>query len=191
MTFAGALRPTVSRASRTPVVQAWVRRGPRRGADLDRDAGVLWQDALRHLAQHVSRPNFTTWLESTEGVRLDGDTLVVGTRSEFVTEWLQKRLLPLIVRTTEELLLLVPNSLREGALALGVALQGAEEEAALVAEGGVQAAGQEPGALAEALHARSGVAVLPEDLGRGVDHLGLVEAARSTCAGHAAEATTS
>src|SRR5687768_10106656 len=69
---------------------------PRRGADLDRDAGVLWQDALRHLAQHVSRPNFTTWLESTEGVRLDGDTLVVGTRSEFVTEWLQKRLLPLI-----------------------------------------------------------------------------------------------
>ena len=70
---------------------------------MDRDAGVLWQDALRHLAQHVSRPNFTTWLESTEGLRLEGDTLVVGTRSEFVTEWLQKRLLPLIVRTVTDL----------------------------------------------------------------------------------------
>jgi chromosomal replication initiator protein len=42
-------------------------------------------------------------LESTEGVRLDNDTLIVGTRSEFVTEWLQKRLLPLIVRTVTDL----------------------------------------------------------------------------------------
>lgn len=64
---------------------------------------MLWQDALRHLAQHVSRPNFATWLESTEGIRLEADTLVVGTRSEFVTEWLQKRLRPLIVRTITDL----------------------------------------------------------------------------------------
>lgn len=70
---------------------------------MDRDAGVLWQDALRHLAQHVSRPNFATWLESTEGIRVESDALVVGTRSEFVTEWLQKRLRPLIVRTITDL----------------------------------------------------------------------------------------
>ncbi|MFN8640050.1 MAG: DnaA/Hda family protein [Dehalococcoidia bacterium] len=70
---------------------------------MDRDAGVLWQDALRHLAQHVSRPNFATWLEGTEGLRADDDALIVGTRSEFVTEWLQKRLRPLIVRTITDL----------------------------------------------------------------------------------------
>ncbi len=64
---------------------------------------MLWQDALRHLAQHVSRPNFATWLEGTEGLRVEGDALIVGTRSEFVTEWLQKRLRPLIVRTITDL----------------------------------------------------------------------------------------
>ncbi|MGE0229382.1 MAG: chromosomal replication initiator protein DnaA [Dehalococcoidia bacterium] len=63
----------------------------------------LWQQALRHLAQHVSRANFDTWLEGTEGLRFENGALVVGTRSEFVTEWIQKRLRPLIVRTLTEL----------------------------------------------------------------------------------------
>ena len=67
------------------------------------DPADLWQHALRTLAQHVSRQNYETWLEGTEGVRLADGTLTVGTRSEFVTEWLQKRLRPLIVRTLTEL----------------------------------------------------------------------------------------
>ena len=67
------------------------------------DPVTLWHEALRHLGQHVSRANYETWLNGTEGVRLDGDTLVVGTRSEFVTEWLQKRLRPLIIRTLTDL----------------------------------------------------------------------------------------
>jgi len=70
---------------------------------LDRDPGTLWQDALRHLSQHVSRANFDTWLEGTEGLRYSDDALVIGTRSEFVTEWLQKRLRPLILRTLADL----------------------------------------------------------------------------------------
>ncbi len=67
------------------------------------DAGALWQAALRDLAQSVSRANFQTWLEGTEGLRLEGSRLIVGTRSEFVTEWLQKRLRPLILRTIADL----------------------------------------------------------------------------------------
>jgi chromosomal replication initiator protein len=63
----------------------------------------LWQQTLRQLAQHVSRANYDTWLDSTEGLRFTDNTLVVGTRSEFVTEWIQKRLRPLIVRTLTEL----------------------------------------------------------------------------------------
>ena len=67
------------------------------------DPAALWTEALRHLAQHVSRANYETWLEGTEGMRLNEGALVVGTRSEFVTEWLQKRLRPLIIRTLTDL----------------------------------------------------------------------------------------
>jgi chromosomal replication initiator protein len=67
------------------------------------DPTILWEATLRHLRQHVSEANYETWLEGTEGVRLEGDTLIVGTRSEFVTEWLQKRLRPLILRTVTDL----------------------------------------------------------------------------------------
>ena len=71
--------------------------------DLTRDAAELWQQALRHLAQHVSQANFESWLEGTEGLRIVDHALVLGTKSEFVTEWLQKRMRPLIVRTLTEL----------------------------------------------------------------------------------------
>ena len=70
---------------------------------MDRDPAALWQEALHNLSQHVSRANYDTWLEGTEGIRLEDSALVVGTRSEFVTEWLQKRLRPLIVRTLTDL----------------------------------------------------------------------------------------
>ena len=70
---------------------------------MEHDPELFWQTALRQLAQHVSPANYETWLNGTEGLRWDGDTLVVGTRSEFVTEWLQKRLRPLMLRTLTEL----------------------------------------------------------------------------------------
>ncbi|MDP6607109.1 MAG: chromosomal replication initiator protein DnaA [Dehalococcoidia bacterium] len=70
---------------------------------MDRDPARFWHDALRNLSQHVSRANYDTWLEGTEGLRFDDSTLTVGTRSEFVTEWLHKRLRPLIVRTLTDL----------------------------------------------------------------------------------------
>ena len=70
---------------------------------MDNDPEALWQKALRSLSQHISRANYDTWLDGTEGVRLDGGALVIGTRSEFVTEWLQKRLRPLIIRTLTDL----------------------------------------------------------------------------------------
>ncbi len=63
------------------------------------DPFALWQTALRDLSAQVSRANYATWLEGTEGLRLVDDTLTVGTKSEFVTEWLQKRLLPSILHT--------------------------------------------------------------------------------------------
>ena len=67
------------------------------------DPAELWELARRSLRQHVSDANYETWLAPTEGVRLEGDTLIVGTRSEFITEWLQQRLMPLIRRTLADL----------------------------------------------------------------------------------------
>ena len=63
----------------------------------------LWASALRQLRRHVSDMNYQTWLVGTEGVRIDGATLVVGTRSAFVTEWLRQRLRPLILRVLADL----------------------------------------------------------------------------------------
>ncbi len=70
---------------------------------MQQDPAQLWQSALRYLRQHVSEANYQTWLADTEGVRLDGSTLIIGTRSEFVTEWLQQRLRPLMVRTLTDI----------------------------------------------------------------------------------------
>ena len=67
------------------------------------DPAGLWDTTRRSLRQHVSDANYETWLAPTEGLRLDGDTLIVGTRSEFITEWLQQRLKPLIIRTLADL----------------------------------------------------------------------------------------
>jgi chromosomal replication initiator protein len=77
--------------------------GPGASDSLQTDAYALWAAALRDLAHQVTRTNYDTWLEGTEGLRIAGDSLVVGTRSEFVTEWLQKRLRPAIIRSLTEL----------------------------------------------------------------------------------------
>ncbi len=67
------------------------------------DAGALWRETLTVLSQHLSRANYETWLAGTEGLRFEDSRLIVGTRSEFVTEWLKKRLRPLILRTIADL----------------------------------------------------------------------------------------
>ncbi len=58
-------------------------------AELDQDPTELWKQALQHLQRQVSPANYDNWLSGTEGLRLTNDVLVIGTRSEFVTEWLQ------------------------------------------------------------------------------------------------------
>ena len=70
---------------------------------MEDDPVALWQSVLKDLSPQVSRANFDTWLDGTVGVRIDDGALVVGTRSEFVTEWLQKRLRPSIIRSLTDL----------------------------------------------------------------------------------------
>ena len=70
----------------------------------ERSARTLWEAALGQLELQVSRPNFDTWLRHTVGLRLDSDSFVVGTPSDFAVEWLRSRMSALIGRTVSPLL---------------------------------------------------------------------------------------
>jgi len=58
----------------------------------------LWEAALGELQLQVTRPNYDTWLRGTIGLRYDGDMLIVGAPSDFATEWLGRKLRPIITR---------------------------------------------------------------------------------------------
>ena len=59
----------------------------------------LWQTALGELQLQVTRPNYDTWLRDTIGLRYDGEELIVGAPNDFATEWLGRKLRPLIAQT--------------------------------------------------------------------------------------------
>ncbi len=60
---------------------------------------MLWETALGELQLQVTRPNYDTWLRDTVGLRYDGETLVVGAPTDFATEWLNRKLRPLVAQT--------------------------------------------------------------------------------------------
>ena len=62
-------------------------------------AEQLWEAALGELQLQVTRPNYDTWLRDTVGLRYDGETLVVGAPSDFITAWLGSKLRPMITKT--------------------------------------------------------------------------------------------
>ncbi len=59
----------------------------------------IWHAALGQLEIHVTRSNFDTWLKDTTGLRVDGDTFVVGVHSEFIKEWLSTRMGSVVCET--------------------------------------------------------------------------------------------
>jgi chromosomal replication initiator protein len=61
----------------------------------------LWNAALGFLQVEIPRPNFETWLKDTTAVGFHGDTLVVGTKSAFAAEMLERRLSSTISRAVE------------------------------------------------------------------------------------------
>lgn len=54
------------------------------------DRGV-WENVLRKLQAQMTPANYQTWLSQTQPLGRQGATLVVGTPSAFVQEWLQSR----------------------------------------------------------------------------------------------------
>ncbi|MBI4498741.1 MAG: chromosomal replication initiator protein DnaA [Chloroflexi bacterium] len=67
---------------------------------MDRNrAQTLWEAALGELQLQVTRANYDTWLKDTTGLDLREDKVVIGAPTAFATEWLEKRLGPLVRRT--------------------------------------------------------------------------------------------
>ena len=62
-------------------------------------AEELWSIVLGELQVQVSRANYDTWLRDTKGLALTNNTFVVGAPTTFATEWLSKRLTPLVRKT--------------------------------------------------------------------------------------------
>jgi len=65
----------------------------------DPAAHRVWDTALGQLQLKVTRPNYDTWLKDTVGLAADDGTFLIGTPSDFVSEWLSSKMSPVIART--------------------------------------------------------------------------------------------
>ena len=62
------------------------------------EAQAMWAPALEVLAEKLPGATFDTWLKDTEGLRCDGDNLVVRVPSVFAVSWLEQRMYQTILR---------------------------------------------------------------------------------------------
>ena len=63
------------------------------------EAQAMWASALEMLSGGLPGTTFYTWLKETEGLRCDGDNLVVQVPSAFTVAWLEQRMYQTILRT--------------------------------------------------------------------------------------------
>ena len=60
--------------------------------DQDPEARALWERVLARIQEQLPRPTFETWLKNTEGIAQQGEDFLVGVGSQFVLEWLERRM---------------------------------------------------------------------------------------------------
>ena len=63
-----------------------------------------WRAVLGELELQVPKPSFETWLKQTEGLSHDDTHFVVGVRTTFAVEWLERRMYQSIHRAVERIL---------------------------------------------------------------------------------------
>jgi chromosomal replication initiator protein len=69
---------------------------PSRGQEATLRPAELWQAALAELQRQVTRPTYDTWLKSSQGLELEGETLVVAVPTPYARDWLEQRLRPAV-----------------------------------------------------------------------------------------------
>ncbi len=70
----------------------------------DPTAHRVWDTALGQLQLQVTRPNFDTWLKDTVGLHTENGSFIIGTPSDFVSEWLSAKMGPVIAKTVSGIL---------------------------------------------------------------------------------------
>src|SRR3972149_4272930 len=107
----------------------------------DATAYRVWDTALGQLQLQVTRPNFDTWLKDTVGLRTENGSFVIGTPSDFVSEWLSAKMGPVIAKTVSGILgrpvalgfqVVAPQGDRDGHAAGLPPLDGAPSIAAVI-----------------------------------------------------------
>ena len=63
----------------------------------------VWRAVLGELQLQLPRPTFETWLKQTDGISLDGQTLVVEVPTPFAVAWLERRMYQSIQKTVEKI----------------------------------------------------------------------------------------
>lgn len=63
----------------------------------------LWQTALGQLRLQMTRATFDTWLKSSQGLSLQGDTLVIGVPNAYAKDWIEQRLEPTVLQTLTDI----------------------------------------------------------------------------------------
>jgi chromosomal replication initiator protein len=63
----------------------------------------LWQTALGQLRLQMTRATFDTWLKSSQGLSLQGDTLVIGVPNAYAKDWIEQRLEPTVQQTLTDI----------------------------------------------------------------------------------------
>jgi chromosomal replication initiator protein len=64
----------------------------------------VWDTALGQLQLQVTRPNFETWLKDTVGLSAENGSFIIGTPNDFVSEWLNAKMGPVIAKTVSGIL---------------------------------------------------------------------------------------
>ena len=63
----------------------------------------IWRNALGKLQLQVSKANYATWLDDSQGLSCQDGSFVVGVPNVFVAEWLSRRLYPLVRKTLADI----------------------------------------------------------------------------------------
>src|SRR5712692_6447098 len=67
-------------------------------------AAEIWQEALRRIEGHLSKPTFELYLKNMTPIALQGDTFVFAVPSRHAKEWIESRHAALIHGALQEVL---------------------------------------------------------------------------------------
>ena len=68
------------------------------------DPKLIWKAVLGKLQLQVTKSSFDTWLSSTSGHKLEGNSLIISVPNNFVAEMLDQRMYSIISLAVEQVL---------------------------------------------------------------------------------------